>query len=221
MHTPDADRKQAAPDAQGRLRRGRRACVGLLVLLALAAVGWVMRSLDSPYARAQAAWAARPFSAYRASIVHHYELGEFLRTRRDCEMTVEVRSGAEPVLLAGDCAAPLSIEALLARFEPYANGFVAARYCELGDCTCAVSVLTVERDPGTGYPRRIARDWRDATIGAWPVWRLLLPAPARLRATLRDVAERWNPCSPGGGDYMPEPSPIYREEFRIVSLEPL
>lgn len=221
MHTPRPDRTQATPDPQLRVRRGRQAFVGLTMLLALAGVGWATTSLGSPYARAQAAWAARPFTAYRASIVHHYQLGELLSARHDCEMTVEVRPDVEPVLLSGDCAEPLSVELLLARFEPYASGPVASRRCELSDCTCAVSVLTVERDPRTGYLRRIARDWRDATISAWPVWRLLLPAPAPLRVSLRALAERWNPCSPRTGNDTLHPAPIYREEFKIISVEPL
>jgi hypothetical protein len=219
MHTLKADHRQAARDQQRRVRRGRHVFGVLTMLLALAGVVWMTRSLDNSYAGVQAAWAARPFTAYRASIAHHYEIGELLRAKHSCVMTVEVHPNVEPVLLTGNCPEPLSIEAILARFEPYAIRPVAWRTCELADCTCQMSVLTVERDPRTGYLRRIARDWRDATINAWPVWWLQLPTP--LRATLRALAERWNSCPIGVGNSTFDPSRYIREEFRIISMEPL
>lgn len=219
MHTPRSDRKQVALDPQKRLRRGRNAFVVLTMLLTLAGLLLIKRSLDSPFARVPAVRAARPFSAYRASIIHRYQVGELLSTGRQCGMIVEVHPGSEPILLAGDCAEPLTIEALLARFEPYTRGPVASRTCELADCTCALSVLTVERDVRTGYLRRIARDWRDATVGGWSVWRLLRPAPAPLRAALQTLAEHWNPCPPGTGSPTFTSSLIYSEEFQIVTLE--
>jgi hypothetical protein len=191
--------------------------VAAALLLAAGAPG-VSGSL---LARAQAAWATRPFDAYRANIIHQYQLGDFLISQHRCTMTVEVRAGAAPRLIAGDCPEALSVEAILARFEPYADAPVASRWCGYGGCRCALSTLVMERNLGAAFPRRIARDWRDATVGAGPGWALLAGAPAPLRATVRGFAERRNQCPPGTGNHTLDLSPIYREEFTILSVEPL
>jgi hypothetical protein len=193
------------------------ALVGLGVLLAVA--GPALHR--GPLKRAQTAWAARPFTAYRATILHAYQLGDFLSSQHRCTMTVEVHAGAAPRLVAGDCPAPLSVEAILARFEPYAAAPMASRSCGYGGCTCALSTLTVERQEGMAHPRRIARDWRDRTVGAEPGWAWLARAPAPLRTAARSFAEQRNPCPSGTGNHTLDVSPIYREEFQILSVEPL
>lgn len=193
------------------------ALVGIGLLLAAAAV--VQRR--GPLERAQATWAARPFGNYRARILHQYQLGDFVISHHRCAMTVEVRAGATPRLVDGDCPAPLSVEAILARFEPYAAAPVASRWCGTGGCTCALSSLNVEREVGRPYPLRIARDWRDVTPSFGPAQALLVRAPAPLRAAARALAEHRNPCPPGTGNHTLDVSPIYREEFQILSVEPL
>lgn len=201
----------------------RRRSLRTLVLAAAAALLLAAGALSAsgpPLARAQTAWTTRPFGDYRASIVHEYQSGDFLISQHRCTMTVEVRAGVAPRLIDGDCPEPLSIAAILARFAPYAAP-VPSRWCGYGGCRCALSTLAVERDLGAAHPRRIARDWRDASVGAGPGWTWLIRAPAPLRAAARALAERRNPCPPGTGNHSVDINPIYREEFTILSVEPL
>lgn len=186
---------------------------------ALILVAGFVRAGGSPLARAQTAWAARPFVNYRACILHQYQLGDFVISHHRCAMTVKVRAGATPRLVDRDCPAPLSVEAILVRFEPDAAAPVASRWCGTGGCTRALSSLSVEREAGRPYPRRITRDWRDITHGAGPAQALIVRAPAPLRAAARALAERRTPCPPGTGNHTLDVSPIYREEFQILRVE--
>jgi hypothetical protein len=79
----------------------------------------------------------------------------------------------------------------------------------------------VERQVGAVYPRRIARDWRDMTVGAGSgrVW--LARASVALREIFQRFAEQRNPCPPGTGNHTLDVNPIYREEFQILSVKPL
>jgi hypothetical protein len=210
-----------APAIAQIMRHWRGALAGLGISVITFALLILIEPWANPLRQTQAAWDTRPFADYRVHVIHTYQRSEIPPTRHMCEAYVEVRTGETPLLIGGDCTVAWTVEKILARVEPYADTPVAARSCPLFDCTCARSTLVVEHALGTGYPRRIARDWRDATVTSGPIWRLLVEAPAPVRRGARTLAQFWNSCPSGMEHYARASVPVYREEFQFLSLEPL
>jgi hypothetical protein len=85
------------------MRCRRHVALVLAMAAALLLAAGALGVSGPPLARAQAAWATRPFGDYRANIIHQYQLGDFLISQHRCTMTVEVRAGAVPPPVGGDC----------------------------------------------------------------------------------------------------------------------